>query len=236
MATGSHCMGEIHILCLWLSFVKSRKSIRNWDNWSFGCLVKISAVLQWQSVCVLGQCCPRRVPAAGTAMAGWWSPCPDEHTGQASTMQWTALCLNSPLMFVPLASIIFLWKERKRLFYTASDWANAFSWPQPAPSLEPLPCLHPCHTGQAHVLGVHGPEEPQAAATAFLKEGMGRENSPVNTWGLLCLREAGAGFEVARVLRCCHVCVRDERDGGVVQMRKGEPETGTGPFALDLNK
>lgn len=43
-------------------------------------------------------------------------------------------------------------------------------------------------------------------------------------------------FKVARVLRFCLVCVMSEEDGGEVQVRKGQPETGTSPFALGLNK
>jgi len=63
---------------------------------------------------------------------------------------------------------------------------------------------------------------------------MGGEDSPASAGGLSCLR--GAGVEVAGALRCCRVCLRVEKDAGVVRVGKGRPGAGTGPFALSLNK
>lgn len=207
-----HAIWEKHIFfCFWLSFVKSHKSIKNRDDWSFGsqlhfndsqCVCEGSATLQKGPCCRhcrgrVAECLPRQAYRPGQRdPAGTLHP-------------------SSPLMSIHLASPFSLRKERKPLFYT-DKWLSK--------------CLPVSTAGsQPGATAVTAPLSRRAGTCVWtwrapgcchhLSEGRnGKRKQPCKRLRVIVFERA---FKVAGVLRCCHVCVRDERHGGVVQIRKG---------------
>lgn len=116
------------------------------------------------AVDVSGQHCPRRVPAAGTAVADGRTAVP------TSTMQLTPLHPSSLLMFVHLASPLFL--KRQEICALHSDKQT----PSPDRSLEPP------HAGRVRVLGARGLKIPRLLPLLFGRKEW--EDSPLNTRGL----------------------------------------------------